>query len=266
MTHAHARGFGWGPRMGRRRKPGWLAMGGRGPGGFGGPGFGGPGFGASGPGGFGGPGPEGVGPGGFGPGGPGGFGGPGPEGFAGRGPGGFGGRGPRGFGGRGPRGFGGPRGRHGGRRPRGDVRAAILVLLDEEPRNGYGIMQEIEERSAGAWRPSPGSVYPVLQQLEDEGLIRADDSGERKLMQLTDAGKEYVEERREALGTPWDAAAAGVTEDMAELRTLMWQVGSAVREVVATGSAEQHAKARTVLAEARSALYRLLAGDEPEKK
>jgi Transcriptional regulator PadR-like family len=96
----------------------------------------------------------------------------------------------------GPRGFGGPWGRHGGRRPRGDVRAAILVLLDEEPRNGYGIMQEIEERSAGAWRPSPGSVYPVLQQLEDEGLVRAAQTGERKLMELTEEGKAYVDERR----------------------------------------------------------------------
>ena len=77
----------------------------------------------------------------------------------------------------------------------------------------------------------PGSVYPVLQQLEDEGLVRADESGERKLMALTDAGKEYVEERREALGTPWDTAAAGVSEDMMELRTLIGQVGAAVHEV-----------------------------------
>jgi len=169
----------------------------------------------------------------------------------------------RGRGGR--HGYGGPRGRHGGRRPRGDVRAAILVLLDEESRNGYGIMQEIEERSAGAWRPSPGSVYPVLQQLEDEGLVRADESGERKLIQLTDAGREYVEERRRALGTPWDTAAAGVSEDMIELRRLVWQIGAAVREVVGSGSDEQHAQARAVLAESRRALYRILAGDSPEK-
>ena len=182
---------------------------------------------------------------------------------AGRGRGGRGG--PRGFGPPGRHGFGGPWGRHGGRRPRGDVRAAILVLLDEEPRNGYGIMQEIEERSAGAWRPSPGSVYPVLQQLEDEGLVRADESGERKLMQLTDEGKRYVEERREALGAPWDAAAAGVSEEMMELRTLMWQVAAAMREVIGTGSAEQHAQARALLDETRRALYRILAGDEPRK-
>ena len=173
--------------------------------------------------------------------------------------------GPRGHGGRGPHGFGGPRGRHGRRRPRGDVRAAILVLLDEEPRNGYGIMQEIEERSAGAWRPSPGSVYPVLQQLEDEGLVRAGESGERKVMELTDAGRGYVEERREALGTPWDTAAAGVSEDMTELRALVWQVGAAVHEVLGSGTEEQHAQAKEVLANTRRALYRILAGDEPQK-
>jgi DNA-binding PadR family transcriptional regulator len=145
------------------------------------------------------------------------------------------------------------------------VRAAILVLLDEEPRNGYGIMQEIEERSAGAWRPSPGSVYPVLQQLEDEGLVRADESGERKVMQLTDAGREYVQERREALGTPWDTAVAGVSPEMVELRTLVWQVEAAVRQVVASGTDGQHRQARDVLADTRRALYRILAGDDVGK-
>ena len=180
------------------------------------------------------------------------------------GPHGFGGHGPRGFGGPGRQGFGPPWSRHGGRRPRGDVRAAILVLLDEEPRNGYGIMQEIEERSAGAWRPSPGSVYPVLQQLEDEGLVRAAQSGERKLMELTEEGKKYVEEQRDTLGTPWDAAAAGMSEEMIELRKLIWQVGAAVLEVVTTGTPEQHAKARSLLEETRRSLYRILADDEPE--
>ena len=171
----------------------------------------------------------------------------------------------RGYGGPGGHAFGGPRGRHGGRRPRGDVRAAILLLLDEQPRNGYGIMQELEERSAGVWRPSPGSVYPVLQQLEDEGLVAPDESGERKVMRLTEAGTEYVKERREALGTPWDTAAAGVSEDMLELRALIWQVGAAVREVVGSGTDDQHAQARAVLAETRRSLYRILAGDQPEQ-
>src|SRR5215212_10217505 len=84
------------------------------------------------------------------------------------------GGGPWGWGGFGPgsgfgAGHGGPHRR--GRRTRGDVRAAILLLLEEEPRNGYGLMQEVEERSSGEWRPSSGSVYPALAQLEDEGLI-----------------------------------------------------------------------------------------------
>src|SRR3954470_22162019 len=87
---------------------------------------------------------------------------------------------------------------------RGDVRAAALVLLAEEPRNGYGLMQEIEERSEGEWRPSPGSVYPTLAQLQDEGLIRERDDAGRKAYELTDEGRTYVEEHRAALGTPWE--------------------------------------------------------------
>src|SRR5688500_2490305 len=88
------------------------------------------------------------------------------------------------------RGFwpGGPPGR-GPRRRRGDVRAALLALLAEEPRNGYQLMQEIENRSEGVWRPSPGSVYPALQQLEDEGLIRSEESDGRKVFRLTEAGR-----------------------------------------------------------------------------
>src|SRR5580658_9560567 len=80
----------------------------------------------------------------------------------------------------------GPPWRGGGRKARrGDIRTAALLLLAEEPRNGYQIMQEVEERSEGAWRPSPGSVYPALQQLEDEGLIRSEEVDGRKLFRLT---------------------------------------------------------------------------------
>ena len=92
-------------------------------------------------------------------------------------------RGDWGFG-PGPR---GPRGR-GRKARRGDIRTAALLLLAEEPRNGYQIMQEVEERSGGVWSPSPGSVYPALAQLEDEGLIRSEEIDGRKLFALTDAG------------------------------------------------------------------------------
>src|SRR3954471_20452280 len=107
----------------------------------------------------------------------------------------------------------GRRGRHGrGRGPRarrGDVRAALLVLLAEEPRNGYQLMQEIEQRSDGAWRPSPGSVYPALQQLEDEGLVTTATRDGGRVYELTDAGRTQVDERGDA-PAPWDAAKADV--------------------------------------------------------
>src|SRR5215208_5931395 len=161
-------------------------------------------------------------------------------------------------------GFGPPFGPGFGRGPRarrGDVRAALLVLLAEEPRNGYGLMQEIEARSNGAWRPSPGSVYPALSQLEDEGLVRAEETGGRKLFDLTDAGRAYVTEHADELGTPWEEA--GGSEAVGELRTLVFSVGAAVMQVVQAGTEAQAAEAAKVLEETRRSLYRILAGDEP---
>src|SRR5207245_10698959 len=106
------------------------------------------------------------------------------------GPGDFGGFG--GFGSFGP--GHGPRGR-GRKARRGDFRTAALLLLAEEPRNGYQLMQEVEERSEGAWRPSPGSVYPALAQLEDEGLIRSEQIDGRRLFVITEQGRALVEAR-----------------------------------------------------------------------
>jgi DNA-binding PadR family transcriptional regulator len=171
-----------------------------------------------------------------------------------------------GRGGRGGRhgygGWGGPP--RGPRARRGDVRAALLVLLEEEPSNGYGLMQEIERRSDGAWRPSPGSVYPALQQLEDEGLVRADESSGRRRFELTDAGRAYVAEHREELAEPWAAVAGDMGQGVFELRGLASQVTAALMQVAFTGSEGQVAEARQVLADARRALYRILAEDEPD--
>jgi DNA-binding PadR family transcriptional regulator len=168
------------------------------------------------------------------------------------------GRGRRGHGGP-PWGGGFPRGP---RARRGDVRAALLVLLAEEPRNGYGLIQEIERRSGGAWRPSPGSVYPALQLLEDEGLVRAEASGGRRLFALTDEGRAHVTENAEALGTPWEEFGGG--EHVAELRPLVLGVGAAVMQVVQAGTEAQVAEAARVLEQTRRSLYRILAGDESD--
>ena len=122
---------------------------------------------------------------------------------------------PHGPGRGGSHGFGGPHGRgpgrpgRGRRARRGDIRQAILLLLDEESRNGYGLMQEVEDRSGGAWRPSPGSVYPALSQLEDEGLVEMNETEGRKDFSLTDEGRKWVEENRDQIGSPWDAEGRG---------------------------------------------------------
>jgi DNA-binding PadR family transcriptional regulator len=162
--------------------------------------------------------------------------------------------------------FGGPRrggrGGWGGRRMRrGDVRAAILLLLDEEPRNGYQIMQELEERSGGSWRPSPGSVYPALQLLADEGLIRGESRDGSTVFDLTDAGGKHLEENREKFGTPWQEAGADMPDDVRDLMRLAMDVGMATRQVVHAGTESQRAKARELLESTRRGLYGILAGD-----
>jgi DNA-binding PadR family transcriptional regulator len=193
----------------------------------------------------------------------------GPRGGAGPGwpGGGFGPRGGFGFGGPGgfPFGPGGPSFRRGPKARRGDVRAAALLLLAEEPRNGYQIMQELEERSGGAWRPSPGSVYPALQQLEDEGLIRSEETDGRKLFQLTDAGRTAVDERDDGQPAPWDQMAGDVSDEAWAIMGVMREVGMALFQVMQSGSEAQRAQARRVLTATRRDLYRILAdGDDPD--
>jgi DNA-binding PadR family transcriptional regulator len=170
----------------------------------------------------------------------------------------------RGFPFGGPWGFGpgGPMGR-GPRARRGDVRAAMLKLLAEEPRNGYQLMQEIERRSEGVWRPSPGSVYPALQQLEDEGLVRSEETDGRKLFHLTDAGREAAEAIG-AEGAPWDAVSESVDSDVWELFNVARQVGMAIFQLAQAGTPEQIAAAKEILSNARRSLYGILAEDEPE--
>jgi len=154
-----------------------------------------------------------------------------------------------------------------GRGPRarkGDVRAAILDLLDEGGQwNGYQLIQEIAGRTSGVWRPSAGSVYPALQQLEDEGLIAPEGEGRRRMYALTDAGRAYAAEHADELRGSWDAV-AGMTDDEAiELGDLVRQVMIAVMEVRRAGSPEQLTQARAVLAQTRRSMYRILAEDDP---
>lgn len=154
------------------------------------------------------------------------------------------------------------------RRPRvrrGDVRAATLSLLVEQPWNGYQIIQEISDRTDGVWRPSPGSVYPILQQLEDEGLIQPEvrESG-RKAFRLTDGGRTYAQAHASELSASWDAVTASVDDGEVQLRGLARQVLLAVSQVSQVGSDAQVELAVKALIDIRRTLYRILAADDED--
>jgi DNA-binding PadR family transcriptional regulator len=146
-----------------------------------------------------------------------------------------------------------------GRAPRGDVRAAVLLLLAEEPMHGYQLMQAIAERSGGTWTPSPGAIYPTINQLEDEGLVTVTAEAGRRLVTLTDSGREHVRSREDAWPDPFAGRTA--SGPGAELPALLDQLHGAVRQVGRTGTDDQRAQAVQILVEARRSLYLLLAGD-----
>ncbi|MGA5816334.1 helix-turn-helix transcriptional regulator [Kitasatospora sp. NPDC094028] len=178
----------------------------------------------------------------------------------------FGGFGPprggpygHGFGGLGGR-RGGPHGRRGGRARRGDVRASLLALLKERPMHGYEMIAEITERTGGAWRPSPGSIYPNLQLLEEEGLIIAEVVGGKRLVSLTDAGRAEAEA---VPGEPWAEAGREVDwEAVQEIGQTLASVDQAIQQVMRNGTEAQRAKGLAVLVEARKKLYLILAEDD----
>jgi DNA-binding PadR family transcriptional regulator len=143
---------------------------------------------------------------------------------------------------------------------RGDVRGAILALLTERPMHGYEMMQELEARTGGAWRPSAGSIYPTLQQLEDEGLVRSEEVGDRRRYTLTDAGREEAG-RREG-PPPWESQ--GATGGGGDLREAAFRGAAAVMQAASTGTDEQVAQVREILVDARQRIYAVL-GEEPKR-
>ena len=135
------------------------------------------------------------------------------------------------------------------------------MLLADQPLHGYELIQQITARSGGAWRPSPGSVYPALQLLEDQGLIRGEESEGRRVYQLTEAGRTHIEQHRDELAQAWAGVTAGEDDPARALRDLFDQLGGAVRQVVHAGTETQIAAARDVLTSARRQVYRILADD-----
>lgn len=157
---------------------------------------------------------------------------------------------------------------------RGDVRAAVLALLAEQPMHGYQIIREIDERSGGSWKPSAGSVYPTLQLLADEGLISAEESNGRKTYVLTDSGREEAAAASGSDGSntgsangsasgsaPWDAKGFGDAKQFTALPKSGVELAQVMAQVGRTGSPEQIQQAVTVIDEARRRLYSILAQD-----
>jgi DNA-binding PadR family transcriptional regulator len=158
---------------------------------------------------------------------------------------------------------------------RGDVRSAILDVLHaavrwEEPINGYQVIQQIGERSNDAWRPSPGSVYPTIQQLQDEGLVEADDERGRRTIRLTAEGVRYCEEHADELAAVWAPFERGARDDaegveFADLKPEIGQVMGAIWQIATSGSTQQRRAAVDILVDTRRRLYGVLAdGHGPE--
>lgn len=149
--------------------------------------------------------------------------------------------------------------RPGPRAGRGEVRAAVLALLSENPMHGYQIIKEIEERSKGSWKPSAGSVYPTLQLLADEGLVDTEESNGRKIYSLTEAGRAEADEAQGAM--PWESGPAEHGKGFAALPKAGVELAQAAAQVGRSGTSEQVQEAAAVLDEARRKLYAILAQD-----
>jgi DNA-binding PadR family transcriptional regulator len=153
-------------------------------------------------------------------------------------------------------GWGSGHGHHGHRARRGDVRSAILALLAERQMHGYEMIQELEERTGGRWTPSAGSIYPTLQLLEDEALVRGEEVEGKRVFSLTDSGRKAVEERGERKA-PWENG----DEDSPrfEVRSEVFRTIAAAKQVVSADDEEQMTRAAEILKDARRKLYSILA-------
>ncbi|MCU1437490.1 MAG: PadR family transcriptional regulator [Naasia sp.] len=176
---------------------------------------------------------------------------PGPDGAGPFGPG-FG-PGPRG-------GFGpglGPRGRS--RARRGDVRLVLISILGDAPAKGYGLIRAIAERTEGRWRPSPGSVYPTLQQLVDEGLVEGSGSGRGDTYSLTDEGRRLLADSADQIAAAWGGLPGSGEQPDDPLWSSFLKLAGAVRQLSGEATPEQRAAAVEELDRVRKSLYGMLA-------
>jgi DNA-binding PadR family transcriptional regulator len=164
---------------------------------------------------------------------------------------------------------GGRGGGHGGRGPRrgffqqGEVRLALLSLLEDGPAHGYELMKRLEERSGGMYQASAGTVYPVLQQLEDEDLVRAHEQDGKNVYELTDAGRDELRLNKEGVERIWKRAGGwkewGVNmgPESAEIWSSWGRLTKAAFKAAARSDFEETDKIREILDRARKELEAL---------
>jgi DNA-binding PadR family transcriptional regulator len=139
---------------------------------------------------------------------------------------------------------------------RGAIRTAILVSLKDEPAHGYEVMRRLEEMSGGLWRPSPGSVYPHLQMLEDEGLVQSSETEGSRTYTLTETGRAEAEK-----AAPQWQAAGEADDKIRSLRMAVGQMASAAKQLAGAGEGAQIERGIAVIQKARKELYQILAED-----
>ncbi|HEU5002531.1 MAG TPA: PadR family transcriptional regulator [Actinomycetota bacterium] len=142
------------------------------------------------------------------------------------------------------------------------MRIAILAVLAEKPMHGYDLIRELEERSRQMWHPSPGSVYPTLQMLEEQGLLSSVEQDGKRVYSITDEGRAEVtaQEERRGGAQPWDEAREG-GERFGPLFGAMGQLGAAVMQVARAGNSSQAERVTEILTEARKKVYSVLSED-----
>jgi DNA-binding PadR family transcriptional regulator len=150
----------------------------------------------------------------------------------------------------------------GPRARRGEIRAGILALLKERPLNGYQVMQELEARSHGVWRPSPGSIYPTLQLLEDEGLISGQEVGDGKTFKLTTKGEHWLSRHPRMAAAPWTQLADSASGGFVQLLDLVKAITMTTRQIIQLGTDQQKEAAVELLRTTRKSLLKILAEDE----
>jgi DNA-binding PadR family transcriptional regulator len=143
---------------------------------------------------------------------------------------------------------------------RGDVKFIILAALNEKPMHGYDIMRTLEEMHKGKYRPSPGSVYPTLQMLEDGGFVTSEQVDGKRVYTITEAGKKLLAER--------DSEARGFEDDedesrgeWGETRDAAWRFIAAARQGIMHENPRIREQVRKVVDEARKAIYKILADE-----